>query len=239
MSRAVKELRARLFANTPRDRDAYATEVAKRLAPGLTVLDVGCGKGRLNPFPWDRYPQIRRIGIDPDLEAADNPAIHEFHLMQPGKPFPVGDESVDLAICLYVVEHIEDPDAFLVDVRRVLRPGGRFVFLTPSRYHPVMMLSSRLPHQLHQSILARTKRSADNDVFATYYRMNSKLVLRAQASRHGFALELLIQRDFQPSDYFDFNLVLFSLHLGACYLGRLVRLDRQIGASLLGVFAKA
>ena len=95
-----------------------------------------------------------------------------------------------------------------------------------------------LPHGLHQAILARTKRSAGNDVFPTYYRMNSKRDLRAYAQRQGFSVELLLQRDFQASDYFDFNPILFGLHLGAYYVGRLVRLDGQIGASLLGVFAK-
>jgi SAM-dependent methyltransferase len=238
MSRSVKDLRARLFASTPRDRDAYHAEIEKRLAPGMTVLDVGCGKGRLNPFPWKRHPEIRVVGIDPDPEAAVNEWVREFHPMRPGEPWPVPDESIDLAICRYVVEHVEDPDAFLADVRRVLRPGGRFLFLTPSRYHPVMLVSSLLPHGLHQAILGRTKRSAGNDVFPTFYRMNSKRDLRACARRHGFSVELLIQRDFQPSDYFDFNLLVFAPHLATYYLGRLLRLDRQLGASLLGVFAK-
>ncbi len=69
MSRIVKHLRARIFASTPRDRDAYHAEIEKRLASGMTVLDVGCGKGRLNPFPWNRHPEVRVIGIDPDPEA--------------------------------------------------------------------------------------------------------------------------------------------------------------------------
>ncbi len=239
MSQTVRDLRARLFASTPRDRDAYHAEIEKRLAPGMTVLDVGCGKGRLNPFPWKLHPEIRVVGIDPDPEARVNELIHEFHPMEPGKPWPVADGSIDLAVCRYVVEHVEDPNQFLGDVRRVLRPGGRFLFLTPSRYHPVMLVSSMLPHGLHQAILSRTKRSAGNDVFPTFYRMNSKRDLRACARQHGFSVELLVQRDFQPSDYFDFNLALFGLHLGAYYVGRSLRLDRQIGASLLGVFAKS
>lgn len=238
MSRLVKDIRARLFASTPRDRDAYHGEIERRLAPGITVLDVGCGKGRLNPFPWDRHAEIRVIGIDPDPEAKSNPLVHEFHQMVAGRPWPVPDGTIDLVVCRYVAEHVEKPDDFLADVRRVLKPGGRFVFLTPSRHHPVMWVSSHLPHRLHQRILARTKKSAVNDVFPTFYRMNAKRDLRALARRHGFEIELLVQRDFQPSDYFDFSLPLFGLHLTAYYVGRLLRVDRQLGASLLGVFAK-
>ncbi|MCZ7618474.1 MAG: hypothetical protein M5U32_09235 [Myxococcota bacterium] len=116
---------------------------------------------------------------------------------------------------------------------------GVLIFLTPSRFHPVMLIASMLPHGIHQAILARTKKSAGNDVFPTFYRMNSKRDLRACARRNGFAVEVLLQRDFQASDYFDFNPFLFGLHLGVYYLGQLLRFDRQIGASLLGVFVKS
>lgn len=236
MSRSVQQLRSQLFARTPRDRDAYHAAIAERLRPALDVLDVGCGKGHLNPFPWGDHPDVRLVGIDPDPEAQQNPWLAEFHLLEEGKPWAIPDGSVDLVVCRYVLEHVEDPDHFLSEVRRVLRPGGSFVFLTPSRYYPVMVVSHWLPHALHQRILARTKKSAAHDVFATFYRMNSKRDLRRQADQHGFRIESLIQRDFQPADYFDFNLVAFLLNLGLYGLFKLVRLDRQLGASILGVF---
>ncbi len=204
----------------------------------MCVLDVGCGKGLLNPFPWERHPQVRLVGIDPDPEAAANPRIQEFHLLTPGEPWKVPPDSVDLVVCRYVLEHVADPGEFLGNVHRVLKPGGQLIFLTPSKYYPVMIVSARLPHALHRRILARTKRSAENDVFATFYRMNSKRALRAHARNHGFEVQLLMQRDFQPADYFDFNPGLFVLNLLAYYMGKLLRLDRQIGASLLGVFTR-
>jgi SAM-dependent methyltransferase len=222
----------------PRDRDAYHAEIERRLEPGMTVLDVGCGKGVLNPFPWERRRDVRVVGIDPDPEASANPNLQQFVLLKPGENWAVAPGSVDLVICRYVLEHVPDPEEFMGNVARVLRPKGRFIFLTPSKYYPVMIVSAWLPHGLHRKILARTKRSAENDVFATFYRMNSKRDLRRHASANGFGVELLIQRDFQPADYFDFNAALFLLNLLAFSVGKLVRLDRQIGASLLGVLRR-
>jgi SAM-dependent methyltransferase len=46
-------------------------------------------------------------------------------------PFP--DESVDAVLILDVVEHLEDPEAVLAEVRRVLRPGGSLVLSVPHR----------------------------------------------------------------------------------------------------------
>jgi len=204
----------------------------------MRVLDVGCGKGVLHPFPWDRFPDVVLAGIDPDPEAASNPRIREFNLLVPGEPWKLPPESFDLVICRYVLEHVEAPNEFLGNVHRVLKPGGLLIFLTPSRYYPAMIVSALLPHASHRRILARTKVSAENDVFPTFYRMNSKRALRGQAQQNRFEVDLLMQRDFQPADYLDFNSLLFVLNLLAYYVGKLVRLDRQIGASLLGVLRR-
>jgi 2-polyprenyl-3-methyl-5-hydroxy-6-metoxy-1,4-benzoquinol methylase len=234
----VRRIRQRLFENVPRDRDAYHREIERRLGPGLTVLDVGCGKGVLNPFPWREHPGVRLVGLDPDPEAARNPNLHEFHLLRSGESWPCMPGSVDLVICRYVLEHVAEPDAFMQNARLVLRPGGEMIFLTPSKYYPVMVMSALLPHSLHRKILGRTKRSAENDVFETFYRMNSKRALRTYARRNGFEVVKLVQRDFQPADYFDFNTMLFLVNLASYYIAKLFRLDRQFGASLLGAFRR-
>jgi SAM-dependent methyltransferase len=238
MPSTVERMRARLFANTPRDRDAYHRVIKSCLVGTTHVLDLGCGKGVLNPFAWHAHPEARIVGIDPDPEASSNPNLQEFYQLRDGEPWAVADGRFDLVVCRYVLEHVADPDAFLTELHRVLKPGGRFVFLTPSRYYPVMLVSHFLPHQVHQRLLARTKKSAANDVFATHYAMNDKRTLRRQAHQYGFEVALLQQRDFQPADYFDFNVIPFTLNLVFFGFCKLVRLDRQIGASLLGMFVK-
>lgn len=238
MPSTVERMRARLFANTPRDRDAYHRVIAGCLDGPTAVLDLGCGKGVLNPFAWHEHPEARIVGIDPDPEASSNPNLSEFHLLREGEPWAVADERFDLVVCRYVLEHVADPDAFLTELRRVLKPGGRFVFLTPSRFYPVMLIAHLLPHRAHQTVLARTKKSAANDVFATHYAMNDKRTLRRQAKQYGFEVALLQQSDFQPADYFDFNVIAFTLNLAFFGFCKLFRLDRQIGASLLGMFIK-
>lgn len=239
MSALVRRFREKVFANVPRDRDAYHAEIRRRLAPGMTLLDTGCGKGRLNPFPWSEFPEVRLIGLDPDPEAEVNEAIDEFHLLEPGKPWAVADASVDLVICRYVLEHVEEPGEFLAEVKRVLKPGGEFVFLTPGKYYPVMVASAMMPHWLHQAILKRTKGSSGNDVFPTWYRMNTRGDLTRLAEEWGFEVVKLVQRDFQPADYFDFNAGLFLVNLGAFGIGKVTRADRHIGASILAVLRKA
>lgn len=47
-------------------------------------------------------------------------------------PWPVDDESIDTVVGIYVAEHIAWPvfDAFIKEIQRILKPGGKAVFLT-------------------------------------------------------------------------------------------------------------
>jgi 2-polyprenyl-3-methyl-5-hydroxy-6-metoxy-1,4-benzoquinol methylase len=61
-----------------------------------------------------------------------------------GEHVPFAGESFDLIVCLWVLEHLERPQAVLREVLRVLRPGGHFIFLTPNLRNPLLLLN-RLP----------------------------------------------------------------------------------------------
>ena len=162
-SRRVKALRERLFGRRLNDWQTYHALIAQRLEPGMTVVEVGPGKGTIAPFPWDQHPGIHLVGLDPDPQAAANPYLDRFELLIEGQPWPVADGSADLVVARYVLEHVADPDDFMTNVARVLRPGGAFLFLTPNRAHPVMVASRLMPYSLHVALLARTKASARTD----------------------------------------------------------------------------
>ena len=46
------------------------------------------------------------------------------------KPLPFGNDSFDVILCSLVVSYLKEPQAFLADCLRVLRPGGRLVVST-------------------------------------------------------------------------------------------------------------
>ena len=92
----------------------------------FTVLDAGCGVGAYENDPVEFRKQLRIlkgkcrhvIGIDVDPEAATNPHIDEFRQIE-GDRWPVDDESIDLCVTDYVLEHIESPDSFFGECARV------------------------------------------------------------------------------------------------------------------------
>ena len=50
-----------------------------------------------------------------------------------GEHLPVADGAVDIVLCVDVLEHVRDLDAVISEIRRVLKPGGLFLFDTINR----------------------------------------------------------------------------------------------------------
>ena len=71
----------------------------------------------------DIAPEMIRLLRDRDL-----PAQVEIRLSGENR-LPIAHGAVDLALLAFVLHELEAPDAFLQEVRRVLRPRGRLVVL--------------------------------------------------------------------------------------------------------------
>ncbi len=106
--------------------------VTKLLAdhPGIgTVMDLGCGTGESKELFRSLNPTIRWTGLDiaesPEV-AARTRVGNEFHTFD-GVQIPFAADSFDLVYSRQVFEHVRQPAPLLVEVERVLRPGGWFV----------------------------------------------------------------------------------------------------------------
>lgn len=178
-----------LFDTTKSEWDSISPflSVAQSLAGSANnILDVGCGRGSVadhadGPLFHDlRGPGRTVVGIDVDEAAAANPIVDEFRLIPVEGRWPVADASMDLAVSDWVLEHVDDPPAFVAELARVLRPGGVFVGRTVNRRSPMALASRSIPNDKHSGLLSRLQpRRQARDVFPTRYRMNTARDLRA------------------------------------------------------------
>ncbi len=238
MSPLATALRRRVAGSRTNDWQTYRNIVAQHLRPGWKVVEVGCGRGDVAPFPWQEFPGVELTGLDPDAAARANPLLTRFIQLSDTAPWPVESESFDLVVCRYVLEHVEDPANFFSNVHRVLKPGGSFVCLTPNAWHPQTLASRLLPLALKRRILKATKGIRDDQVFATFYRLNSPPRIAGLARQHGFEVQTLLTKEFVPSDCLDFSVLGFLLCWAYFVIMAQSGWERYFGAQMVVVLRR-
>ena len=106
---------------------------ASRFVVGKEVLDVASGEG-YGTFALLRAGASAVIGVDRSAEACEHARQKYGVDARPGdaQRIPLPDDSVDVVVSFETIEHVEDPNAFLDECQRVLRPGGTLVISTPN-----------------------------------------------------------------------------------------------------------
>lgn len=122
----------------------WIERVRDMLVGGEAVLDVGCSTGHLLDGIRDRAGKLcghelsrKEVAFCKDvlhLDVADVPLETRFE-----------PETFDLITLIFVLEHIGDPVAFLVNLKRYLKPGGRLVIVVPNVLDPLLAFY-RIPH---------------------------------------------------------------------------------------------
>jgi SAM-dependent methyltransferase len=100
---------------------------------GGVVVDLGAGNG-----PVLRYLRPGTVvhAVEPNpyyhrrLRRSAAAARVELYVHQvPGEAIDLPDASVDAVLCSWVLCSVSEPEAVLREIRRILRPGGRFAFI--------------------------------------------------------------------------------------------------------------
>lgn len=153
------------------------------------LLEIGCGEGRgfhyLKPF-IAQYTAVDKIQSAIETLQKEHPEgtfirmdIPPLHNLQ--------DNAYDSIVSFQVIEHIQDDQAFLKEIYRVLKPGGTALITTPNR----KMSLSRNPWHIREYLageleaLAKSifpavemKGISGNEKVMTYYEQNKKSVAR-------------------------------------------------------------
>jgi SAM-dependent methyltransferase len=212
----------------------FLDAIERLVQPGDRVLDAGCGSGHL--FAYDlRGRASLTVGVDLTADVAHNSNI-DAPLRGSLAALPFASETFDLIICKHVLEHLEQPESALRELARVLRPHGRLLILTPSRFHYVPLLASLLPHRVHR-LVASGRGLTPGEVHPTTYRANTPRRLRWLARQAGLRVTVLCLFETPPV-YLAFHPLAFALGVAYERLVNRFEILAPLRVNLLAVLRK-
>jgi SAM-dependent methyltransferase len=170
----------------------------REIAPGSRVLEIGAGpSNRTSRF-------LASIGcldcVDEDPVVLSNDALGHKLILERGR-IPMPNGSYDACVSNYVLEHLRNPREHLCEVRRVLKPGGAYIFRTPNRWHYVALVAQGTPHWVHQIMANRLRGLSpeEHDPYPTYYRFNSRKAITSASKEVGLTVRDLYFIEKEPS----------------------------------------
>ena len=110
---------------------------AAQFVPGKRVLDLGCGTGYgANYLAANKADLV--IGVDINQEAITYARSHYqaanlIYLRHDCLKIGLSRAAVDVVVSFEVIEHIEDWQTYLAEIKRVLKPGGYLIGSTPNK----------------------------------------------------------------------------------------------------------
>jgi len=107
-------------------------EFGYALTPTSAILDFGCGDGVM--VKAYRAAGLQAVGADVTL-SGESPWLYQIPV--PNYRLPFADATFDFVYSNSVLEHVEDLDAALAEIQRVLKPGGVSLHLFPPAAKPI------------------------------------------------------------------------------------------------------
>jgi SAM-dependent methyltransferase len=115
------------------------------IAPGATVLEIGCGPGGLLAQLASEHLAAQFVGVDIDQRMIDHARRHHVHdnLRYEIADFVQERPAVlaDFAYGIDVLHHIHDLPPFLEGVHQALRAGAAWLVIEPNVFHPYIFWS--------------------------------------------------------------------------------------------------
>lgn len=167
--------------------DRYRSRLDRAFSAAGTAIHLGAGSRDAQSLTRVDLGGKKIYAVDPHEPTLEqNPSPYKIAAY--GESIPLPSESVDLVFSEYLMEHVEDPSRLLRESFRLLRPGGRVVWIAPSKWSYSGLATHVTPYAFHRwwnSLISSGSSDAPLQ-FPTLFRINSELRIHRLLGEAGF-----------------------------------------------------
>jgi len=159
-----------------------------------TCLEVGCGTGAITEWFHELVDELTVSDISARLAEDVGERFGVAGRAEDATELSFADEKFDLVVSSECVEHTPDPAKAVLEMLRVLKPGGHLVLTTPNRlWLPVVLLAQKL----------RIRQFQGNEVFLGYGELRDLIVgdghtVLEQIGCHAFPWQIPLAKRVLP-----------------------------------------
>lgn len=171
----------------------YEDVLKEELTPGCRWLDLGCGHQLLPEWRHEEEIKILKtpglvVGTDLDLPSLRQHFSIANLVYGNLEQMPFASSTFDFATSNMVFEHLENPNRVLIEIYRVMKPGGKLVIHTPNFYGYATLIARMMPDVIKNILIKLLERDPE-DVFKAYYRINKPGDILSLANESSFILK--------------------------------------------------
>lgn len=212
----------------------YKNLVKNEITSDTTVLEAGCGFS--NMYKKEYKIAKRVIGVDINPEYILGNDLLDEKIVSDLASFPqIKDDFVDLIISSWVLEHLENPDKVFGEFSRVLKKGGKIIFLTPNSNSYIVLINRYIPMWFRRAVATKLGGKLTVDPMLTFYKANTINKLELFAKNSNLKIEKL-NLNGDPT-YIAINNIFF--HIGI-FIERLLEFSflNKTKVHIIGVMVK-
>lgn len=140
-------------------------------------LDIGAGQNLLiKEQPGAKFA----LGVDIVKPRKVHIDSKSAYCLASAYNLPLKADTFDFITSRYMFEHLQNPEAVIAEVGRILKPDGIFAMQTTNINNPLVFLANLIPFPIKKLIIKRLFQDNLSGTFKTYYRINKPSSIKAE-----------------------------------------------------------
>jgi len=197
------------------------------------LLDAGCGHSTVLANEYKKCKEI--IGVDLDEAGLNKNELVDKRIVSDITKIPLADKCIDIIVSAWVLEHIAEPEVFIKEIVRLLRPDGYFIFITPNKNSIPGFLNRIIPLSIKDKLAKLFYGRQEGDTFPTVYKLNTRSDILKYTEPCDLRKVKLIYND--DISYLGFNFLTKTL----AYIWHRIVMTKSftsVRANIIGIYQK-